>query len=354
MDNEEPYAPTPYATRNNSFDPFTQRFDIFLQDGISPIDTSITDIDVLLRLSVYQAISQAAQLGAAAVLTAAIFLMTSSEKRRSSVFILNAISLLLVVLRGIFQLSTIQGPFYEWFRWKTQQYIDMGNARAVSACSEATSVLLTIAILSSLYVQVSIVCCNLSDARRYIINISNALVIATAVAMRLTLGILNIKYNIMMTDGNWHEFQMYGGFASAANITLVLAIAFSTVIFTAKLAFAIKARRSMGMKQFGPMQVIFVMGCQTMFTPRKYQKSHVDFNQQLISEQSSSPSSTTPASRTPMSSRSCQPSSPSPFRSPACGHPSTPRRSTSPIQIGAGIALSPSAPAAARTVATAW
>lgn len=260
----------PFVPYNSSYDPNTQVFYTILQDGVTDVETKMMEIDVLRLLSVYQATSQAVQIGAAAVLLAAIFLMTRSEKRRSSVFCLNAISLLLVVVRGAFQLATVTGPFFEWWHWRTHTYRDMDGAKAISACGEASALLLTIAILSSLFVQVRIVCCNLSDVRRHIVNASNAIVLATAVAMRFTLAVLNIRWNILnMSAMTYSRFMLVGNMASAANITLVLSIAFSTVIFTAKLAAAIIARRSMGMKQFGPMQIIFVMGCQTMFTPRK-------------------------------------------------------------------------------------
>lgn len=259
--------------QNHAFNPLTQPFEILLQDGRTTVDTGVFDIDFLLSQSVFQAVAAAVQLGAAAVLLATIFLMTRSEKRRSSVFCLNAISLLLSVARACFQLAIVTGPLFEFWRWKTHTYVDLGSAKAVSTCGEACSLMLTIIILLSLFVQVKIVCCNLSDARRYIINASNGFVILTAMCMRCAVTVLNIRWNIIDVDGmDYDQFLLIGKTASAANITLVLSIAFSTVIFTAKLASAIIARRSMGMKQFGPMQIIFVMGCQTMSTPRK---SHV-------------------------------------------------------------------------------
>lgn len=234
------------------------------------MSANIYDVDFLVSQSVFQAITAAIQLGAALVLFMTIFLMTRNEKRRSAVFCLNALSLLLAVCRGCFSLAILTGPLVEFWRWKTHTYRDVGNAKAISVCGETCSLLLTVAILMSLFVQVKIVCCNLSDARRYIVNITNGIVIGTAVSMRIAASVLTIRWNIIeLGEVNYDKFILIGKTASAANITLVLSIAFSTVIFTAKLAAAIMARRSMGMKQFGPMQIIFVMGCQTMFTPRE-------------------------------------------------------------------------------------
>lgn len=182
MDTED-YVSTDVKV-NDTFDPFTQTMTMLLQDGTTTIDVSPADIQYLRLVSAPQLISQGVQLGAAVVLFVAIFLMTSPEKRRSSVFYLNTASLLLVAVRAAFQLDTITGPLYEWYRWKTQAYDDIGNATTISACAEASNLLLTVAILAALYVQVSIVCCNLSNIRRRIINASNAIVITTAVSMR--------------------------------------------------------------------------------------------------------------------------------------------------------------------------
>jgi pheromone alpha factor receptor len=38
-------------------------------------------------------------------------------------------------------------------------------------------------------------------------------------------------------------------------------------VFTYKLGHAIIQRRRLNMPQFGPMQIVFIMGCQTMFVP---------------------------------------------------------------------------------------
>ena len=322
MGASEEYIEIPEVPTNPDFDPTRQFFWILLQDGKTLVETSVFDIDELRMVSVYQAASFAAQVGAASVLLAAIFLMTKSEKRRSSVFCLNALSLALVIIRGILSLESLTGPFYEFWSWKTHTYINVGDAEIISALSGVAGLLLTIAILLASFVQVRIVCCTLSDTRRYLINISNAIVISAAVAMRFALTVISIKWNTLdASNMDITRFNTMNKLGSAANITLVITIAFSTVIFTAKLASAIIARRSMGMKQFGPMQIIFVMGCQTMFTPRRLPPTHTLAQPQLTFWQSSSQSSPTPASRTPTSRASSPPSSPSRSLCRACGPP---------------------------------
>jgi len=261
---------------NKSFNPYEQSFYLTLADGVSKGEASLADINILRQLSVYQAISQGAQIGAAAILLTAIVLMTKSAKRRSWVFIMNALALFLVVVRGIFQLAVVTGPFYEFFRWETSHYTDTGHAKAVSICGEVAAFLLTFAIEMSLFMQVRIVCCNLSNPRRAFINIANGLIIFLAICMRFVVMVLSVNWGIANLENQqgW-QYALINKMASAANICLVISIGFSTVIFTAKLALAIRSRRSMGMKQFGPMQIIFIMGCQTMLTPRKSVQDYV-------------------------------------------------------------------------------
>jgi pheromone alpha factor receptor len=53
----------------------------------------------------------------------------------------------------------------------------------------------------------------------------------------------------------------------SAHITQAVAVWVYAVIFTWKLGVAIVQRRRMRMTQFGPMQIIFIMGCQTLIVP---------------------------------------------------------------------------------------
>ena len=258
---------------NNTFDPLNQSFAIFEPDGVTTFLSKLSDIRTIYQSGVRQAIGQGTQIGAALILLVALLLMTKTDKRRSFVFMLNGLALFFVVLRGIISCAVYTGPFYDFYRWELLYYTDIGNAKSVSAAGEVVTFLLTLVIELSLVLQVRIVCCTLDPRKRNPLNVLNSLVALAAVAVRFALMVVNIHWGIMHVESEtvW-QFERISMLASGTNITLVISIGISAVIFCTKLAFAIEARRSMGMTQFGPMQIIFVMGFQTMCTPRRLQE----------------------------------------------------------------------------------
>jgi pheromone alpha factor receptor len=50
----------------------------------------------------------------------------------------------------------------------------------------------------------------------------------------------------------------------------IISICVFSSVFCTKLGLAIRSRRSLGLKQFGAMQIIFIMGCQTLTIPGKF------------------------------------------------------------------------------------
>ena len=109
---------------------------------------------------------------------------------------------------------------------------------------------------------------------RRILDWTSAAAVLTAVGIRFALVILNIRWNILAVDTSTEsQLATVQNLASAANIALMVNITFFSIIFCTKLAHAILQRRKMGMKQFGPMQIIFVMGCQTLVIPGEFRSS---------------------------------------------------------------------------------
>ena len=256
---------------NGSFNPFDQQFNILLPDGVTPFTAVMSDIYVVQQSAVSQAIAQGIQIGAAVLLLITLLLVTKKEKLLSLVFVMNALALLFVMLRGVLSLCVITGPLYNFYRYEVSYYQGIGNARAVSAAGEVMSCLLSVAILISLVLQVRIVCCNLEAWKRRAINIVAGLVAFAAGGIRFALMVINIDWNIVnVATVTQNQFEDISKLASASNITLVVSIGISALIFCLKLYFAIRLRHSLGIKQFGSMQIIFVMGCQTMITPCKF------------------------------------------------------------------------------------
>lgn len=254
---------------NNIAEALNQTFTVLSPDGqITTVDLAfVTDFQFQ---TVAASTCMGVQVGAAGLLFLSLFLITKADKRRSLVFMLNALALLLVVARGVFLCTIYTGPFYNWYRYETHYYAHTGVDEAISLCAQLCNFLLIAVLEFALVIQVRIVCCTLDPQWRFTVNAFNIFVALLEVGLCFAFTVLVISWNILGVDTETaQQFSQLAKLAQASNILLVASIGTSASIFCAKLGFAIRARRSMGMTQFGPMQIIFIMGCQTMCIPRK-------------------------------------------------------------------------------------
>ena len=329
---------------NHSYDPYDQSFILTSPDGVTPFPAQLASLLVLQANATSQAIIYGVQIGMCGLLFAVMTIMAKADKRRSAVYILNSLALLFLLLRNILACAQLSGIFYNYYNWQLHWYPDVQmvrNAQKVSIVTEVSNLLIDVAIYSSLVLQVHIVCCTLSRLYQRLIIFISILVCLITTSIRLALVVINVKFMILGLR-NVHVWQslLVSKVASVLNITSVVSIALFSVIFVVKLAFAIHLRRKLNMKQFGPMQIIFIMGCQTLFIPCECCHSSF-FITKLTTIQCSSPSSPTLSSAAPRSTASCQPSLPSFSHSPACGPQQ--RRPTVSQHAATNIALFPSA-----------
>ena len=267
------HIPTPAKMAfptNKTFNPFNQTIVILAPDGKTPLPIPLSFVREVQVSTTAMGIVQGTQIGAAALLLTCLFLNTKADKRRSVLFLLNALALFLVVLRGIFSAVAFTGPFFDWYSYSTLYYANLHAAQTVSIAAALMSLTLIIVLEMSIVLQVRIVCCTVEPTWRHIITLFNTLLALSVIGLQLALNVLTIRWNILgvLQQKDW-QFERINKLASVANITFVISLGISVAIFCAKLAFAIRRRRSMGMKQFGPMQVIFIMGFQTMILPCK-------------------------------------------------------------------------------------
>lgn len=250
------------AASSPAFDPFTQIFTLLLSDG-TPFNVSIPDLDDFILYNVQICINYSAQLGASVVLLIILLLLTKSEKRRAPIFILNSLSLALNTIRNVLQCLYFTGPFSEAYAYLAQDYSRVPHsAYATSIAGNVLTLMLLICLELSLVLQTRVVCVTLRDIYRQCIlgcSISMALL---AIGFRFALVVENSKY--ILAAANFSSFAWLG---SATNITASISICFFCIIFVTKLGLALNARRNLGLQQFGPMQIIFIMGCQTLVIP---------------------------------------------------------------------------------------
>ena len=244
------------------FDPYQQSFTLQASDG-TPFNVSIPDLDYLVRYNVQICINYGAQTGASIILLIVLLLLTKPDRRTSAIFIVNASSLALNIIRNILQCLHFTGP------WTETYAVFSGDVSRIHSADYAKSVTGTVFILLvllcveiSLCLQTRVVCVIMRQLYRRTIFATSVVIALLAIAFRLALCIENSIYIVQakVVGPLYH-------LASATTITETISICWFSTVFVTKLAFALNERRKLGLAQFGPMQIIFIMGCQTLIVP---------------------------------------------------------------------------------------
>ena len=233
-------------------------------DG-SPFNISMADLDFYRSYGLRTSINYGTQIGASFVLLLILFLFTRRDKRRSVIFCLNASSLIFNAFRSGLQCGYFTGPFYNPYSYFSGDFSRIRPAdMAVSVVGDVLTLLLVVAILLSLVLQIRVICVTMSDASRTWIFVVTSTVATVAIGFRFAVVVLNSMAICALQD-----FLEYNWLVTANSIMQAVAIWFFCVIFTAKLGYALMQRRKLNMRQLGPMQIIFIMACQTMIIPGK-------------------------------------------------------------------------------------
>lgn len=241
---------------------FQQSFTLLTANG-DPFNVTITDLDEFVLYNVQICINYGVQIGASIVLLMVLLLLTKPDKRSSTIFVLNTLSLVLNIIRNVLLTIFFTGPFSETFAYFAQDYsqIHSGNY-ATSVAATVFTLLVLVCVEISLCLQVRVVCVTLRQRYRRIISGLSALIASTAAAFRIALMIEN---DIAIL--NVESSDRLAWLASASNIATTISICWFCAVFVIKLGFALNERRKLGLEKFGPMQIIFIMGCQTLIIP---------------------------------------------------------------------------------------
>lgn len=244
------------------FDPFTQSITIINSEN-QPINVTIPDINDLFNYSVQISINYAAQLGASLVLLIVLLLLTRPEKRKAPVFILNGISLLINIIRVLLFALYFTSPFVNIYSYFA---LDYSRVPASAFGTQVGAVVLTLILLAlveaSLCLQVRVVLTTLREFYRRIIFGFSVLIASLAITFRLAYCIENSKYIVNLQPEDDLEWM-----GQANNICTTISICWFCVVFCTKLGMSIRERKRLGVGQWGPTQIIFIMGCQTLVIP---------------------------------------------------------------------------------------
>lgn len=257
------------------FDAWTQTFTLLYPDG-TEFQASMGDLNYLRLYGFRIAINWATQIGASLVLLLVLILLTKREKRKSSIFIMNALCLILNTIRSLLQCIWLTGEWFDPYTVVSADYSRItASDRANTIASNTILTLLVICIFVSLSLQVWVVCVTAKPVHRLLIMGATTLVALVALGYRFAVQTIS-NIQTMKDEG----MEPYHKLITDMNITQAVAIWFYCCVFTFKLGYALIQRRKLKMNQFGPMQVIFIMGCQTMIIPGTSHK--ITFSQSVL------------------------------------------------------------------------
>jgi pheromone alpha factor receptor len=249
-----------------NFEPWRQNFSLTVPDGNGGYSDVAINMNMLNEYRFYGfrlAISYGAGFGASFMLMIVLILFTKAEKRKSFIFLLNAACLLTNTIRCLLFCFWCTGPFYD-------PYIVLSEDRshlkpkdfAFFITVNIFGIIVTGLVYASLSLQVWIVCVTTPSLQRSIIMGTTIVVACTSFGLRLAAVYWGTKLTLEMKD--------QGSIVQLMAVSYILqsiTIWMFSGVFTYKLGYAIFQRRRLNMPQFGPMQIVFIMGCQTMVAP---------------------------------------------------------------------------------------
>jgi len=247
-----------------AFNPYTQNFTLLMADGITPFQVGIPDLDNFVLYNIQVSINYATQIGASIVMLAVVILVTRESKRRSSLFFINVISLILSVIRSLLQTLYWVGPFNESYAYFSGDYSAVPNsAYSNSIASIVITLLLLCTVELSLVMQTQVVCTTLKEGHRLVIVALSLLITLLTIGFRFGDMVQNAKAIVDLVP-------TYSWLASAALIMETISIWYYCLIFVGKLSLTLYQRKKLGLRQWGPMQIICIMGGCTMVIPCKF------------------------------------------------------------------------------------
>ncbi|KAF4555716.1 Fungal pheromone mating factor STE2 GPCR-like protein [Elsinoe fawcettii] len=243
--------------------PFDQIFIVHDRYG-EEVEVPMGDVAKYVQNGIVQTIVLGSQIGAALAVLIMLLILTKAEKRRLPVFWLNVFTLIFTIIANILLCLFYTNSWYSPYSRFTDDYSFVSNgAKGTSIAAAVFQLLVLIGLEMSLVLQVHVVSVTFEPWQRLSILIVSIFVALITIGFRIAQIIDNITYNILLMEYNYSSQWLI----QARDIALAISICFFSLIFCTKLGYSLHQRRSMGLTQFGPMQIIFIGGAQTLIIP---------------------------------------------------------------------------------------
>lgn len=209
-------------------------------------------------------INYGSQLGGCLIMLMMVAITTRQAKRMQPIFWLNMISLLLGFVRALIQVLYYIGPFQDTYRFITGDFSTVPRSHTHrSVLGIAVTVLMFCTVEASLVLQTNVVCMTMTPKWRWVVILFSTIIVLLACISRLILNIINVEYVLKHT----FDKNLYQRMGQLSLITETVSIWYFCAVFVGKLAWTMIIRKRMGLKQWGPMQIICISGGCTLIIP---------------------------------------------------------------------------------------
>jgi pheromone alpha factor receptor len=247
---------------SSTFDPYTQNL-TFIGPGDVPINATVDFIDMYIQYGVQSCANMGAQLGATIITLIILLMLTPPGKRRSPVFILNSTALVSNIAWLVSSLVFFSTQWFEIYNIATGDFSNVSTSAYANAVIQCISEnIMFAAIYGSLGLQVNVIFTGTREIYRWMVLASTLIVSLVSYGFHLAQWVYNME-DIMSSQSNAN----FEWLQNINTIMITATICFFSAIFAIKLGYAMRRRRRLGVRGFGPMQVIFIMSCQTMVLP---------------------------------------------------------------------------------------
>lgn len=277
-------AQPPYYTPTNislpmDFDPYNQNVTMLMPNGTGPailITVEMAGFNHWRAGTLKSCIVHGSQLGASLIMLMMVAITTRQAKRLQPIFWLNMTSLSLAFIRSTLLSLFYPGPFQNIYAYFGRDYSSVPrSAYNQSILGTVATLLLLCTVEASLVLQTNVVCLTMAPKWRYLVVIFSIVLVLLTCISRVVYAVINIE-SILGSTFNGNTVML----AKLCLTTETASIWYFCAVFVAKLAWTMYIRKSMGLKQWGPMQIICISGGCTLIIPCKFASLlHLPFRQ---------------------------------------------------------------------------
>jgi pheromone alpha factor receptor len=239
-----------------------QSFNLTSLDG-TPVTFTLTEVNDAMYIFIAQTAGYAFTIGFSGMLLIVLALLTTRDKAKRPIFILNVLSLVIILYRSIVSVIIICANYEhgigEALIGAIAQY-SIGDF-APSIMLGLLNPLLYASMLSSLVLQVRVVFAAEPTTQRIL-----TIVMSVATFVIFAFGVtFNAGFIKLLVDSV--PFAESGWTYDVVRIGIIIFVGISCLLFLYKLGVTIRRRQRMGFQKFGPLQILFIMFGQCLIVP---------------------------------------------------------------------------------------